>query len=160
MEALGSISGARNVHLPARVLAQGDGYYAWPLPQSEPGRISSNYGSRTDPMHGEKRHHHGLDIAASRGTPVLAMADGTVVKAGRAGKYGKVVYLDHGDGVVTRYAHQDTLTVKVGDKVLGGEQLGSVGATGRATGPHLNLEVRVDGKAVDPHRFFESGEVE
>jgi len=159
MEALGSISGARNVHLPARVLAQGDGYYAWPLPQSEPGRISSDFGRRRDPVHGKHKNHKGMDIAAPRGTPVLSMAPGVVVRADRSPTYGNVVYIDHGGGVVTRYAHQDRLDTRRGDRVLRGQQIGTVGSTGRSTGPHLHLEVRVEGKAIDPHDFLrQSGE--
>jgi len=133
--------------------------WSWPLPKSEPGRISSGYGTRHDPMHGGERHHGGLDIAAPRGTPVLAMAEGVVVRAGSSGAYGNLVELRHSSGAVTRYAHQDRLDVRVGDSVQAGQQLGTVGSTGRSTGNHLHLEVRVEGHSVDPMDFLrEAGE--
>lgn len=128
--------------------------WSWPLPKSEPGRISSGYGTRHDPMHGHQRHHGGMDIAAPRGTPVLAMREGVVIRAGNSGAYGNLVELRHPSGAVTRYAHQDRLNVSVGDTVKAGQQLGTVGSTGRSTGNHLHLEVRVDGHSVDPMDFL------
>jgi len=128
--------------------------WSWPLPSSEPGRVSSEFGSREDPFHGRERHHGGLDVAAPKGTPVLAMADGVVVRAGKRGSYGNFVELRHKNGVVTRYAHQDRLDVTKGQRVRAGAQLGTVGSTGRATGDHLHLEVRVDGEGVDPYDFL------
>jgi len=128
--------------------------WSWPLPKSEPGRISSDYGARHDPIHGHESHHGGMDIAAPQGTPVLAMADGVVVRAGLSGAYGNLVELRHSSGAVTRYAHQDRLDVRAGDSVQAGQQLGTVGSTGRSTGHHLHLEVRVEGHSVDPMDFL------
>lgn len=152
-----SVGAARpsvRVHVPAEVFANGDGYYAWPLPKGEPGSITSGYGLRRDPFGHKHKTHKGLDISAPTGTPVLSMAPGIVLRSDRSPSYGNVVYVDHGGGVVTRYAHQDRLDVRRGDRVLRGQQLGTVGSTGRSTGPHLHLEVRVEGKAVDPHEFL------
>ena len=141
----------------AQAPAHRDGW-SWPLPGDEPGRVSSEFGSRLDPIHGRKSHHGGLDVAAPRGTPVLAMADGVVVSAGQRGSYGNLVEVRHENGVVTRYAHQDRLDVERGQQVRAGTQLGTVGSTGRATGDHLHLEVRVHGKKVDPYQFLSGSE--
>lgn len=128
--------------------------WSWPLPGNEPGRVSSEFGVRHDPLHGRHSHHDGLDVAAPKGTPVLAMADGVVVSAGPRGSYGNFVEVRHQNGVVTRYAHQDRVDVKKGQRVRAGTQLGTVGSTGRSTGNHLHLEVRVDGQSVDPYDFL------
>lgn len=112
---------------------------------------SSGYGWRDDPV--DRRHrkfHKGTDFRADRGTPVLAAAGGWVRFAGVKGGYGKVVFLDHGGGVTTRYAHLSSLDVAEGDIVGAGALIARVGATGRVTGPHLHFEVRLDGRAVDP----------
>jgi len=128
--------------------------WSWPLPAGEPGAISSGFGHREAPVAGASTDHHGLDIAAPEGTPVLAAADGVVTRAGEAGGYGLVVEVDHGDGIVTRYAHQSAMDVAVGDTVSAGDRIGSVGSTGVSSGPHLHLEVRVDGAPVDPVQFL------
>lgn len=130
--------------------------FAWPLPDGQ-GRVSSHFGHRADPLGGGDRAHHGLDLAAPEGTSILAVKGGVVRRAGLAGGYGNLVEIDHGDGVVSRYAHQSELAVAVGDRVEAGELVGRVGSTGRSTGPHLHLEVRVDGAPVDPEHFL-SGE--
>lgn len=130
--------------------------FAWPLP-SGAGRVSSHFGHRADPLGGADRAHHGLDLAAPEGTPILAVKGGVVRRAEVAGGYGKLVEIDHGDGVVSRYAHQSELAVRPGERVEAGQLLGRVGSTGRSTGPHLHLEVRVDGTPVDPEHFL-SGE--
>lgn len=154
VSSLGTASTATPVHVPAQVFGGPEGRFAWPLPKTEPGRISSNFGGRVHPVLGGHHHHKGLDIAAPAGTPVLSMAAGTVVRADKSSSYGNVVYVDHGDGVVTRYAHQERLDVEEGQRVVRGQQLGTVGSTGRSTGNHLHLEVRVSGKAVDPQDFL------
>ena len=97
------------------------------------------------------KFHKGTDFRADRGTPVYAAGTGVVAFAGVKGGYGKVIFLDHGGGVVTRYAHLSSIDVKVGVAVAGAARIGRVGATGRATGPHLHFEVRLDGRAVDPN---------
>ncbi|MFN3201812.1 MAG: peptidoglycan DD-metalloendopeptidase family protein [Bradymonadia bacterium] len=113
------------------------------------GRLSSHFGPRR--LHGgPKRHHKGLDIAAPTGRPIGAALPGKVAFAGTLKGYGKVVYLDHGDGLTTRYAHASALEVKAGDEVAQGQTIAAVGSTGRSTGPHLHFEVRRNGKAEDP----------
>jgi murein DD-endopeptidase MepM/ murein hydrolase activator NlpD len=156
--ALGSGEGRGKIHVPAQVFGGTEGAYSWPLPKGQPGSITSDYGMRQDPFGRGHRHHRGLDISAPAGTPVLAMAAGEVLRSDRSPTYGNVVYVDHGQGVVTRYAHQERLDVVRGDRVVRGQQLGTVGSTGRSTGPHLHLEVRVGGKAVDPQEFLGQAE--
>lgn len=114
------------------------------------GRISSNFGVRPDPWTGVKRFHKGLDIAAPVGTPVKAAAAGKVAFSGWADGYGRLVTIDHGDGTITRYGHNGLNLVQVGDAVTAGQQIALVGATGRATGPHLHFEVERNGETVDP----------
>ena len=114
------------------------------------GTPTSGYGMRLDPVHGGTVNHPGFDLAAKEGTPVAAAAAGTVVHAGPAGTYGNLVTLRHDDGFETRYAHLSAVTVKAGDRVDAGQQLGNVGTTGYSTGPHLHFEVRHDGKTMDP----------
>ncbi|HEU0030387.1 MAG TPA: M23 family metallopeptidase [Kofleriaceae bacterium] len=112
---------------------------------------SSGFGWRNDPIRHHRKFHAGADIRGKHGTPVVAAGDGVVVLAGNKNGYGNVIYVDHGGGVVTRYAHLSRIQVKVDDKVLAGQQIGKVGSTGRATGPHLHFEVRLEGQAVDPN---------
>ena len=114
------------------------------------GTITSRFGRRSDPFHGKKRQHKGLDIAAPEGTPIHPIRPGTVVSSGERGGFGNVVVLDHGDGTTSLYAHCSELLVKKGDQVKRGQVIATVGSTGRSTGPHLHLEVHRDGKAVDP----------
>lgn len=114
------------------------------------GPIVSAFGNRSDPFTGETRMHQGIDIDAPAGSPIWAATDGVVTFAGERGGFGKLVILDHGDGVETYYAHQQRIDVSVGDQVAAGHQLGLVGSTGRSTGPHLHFEVRVEGSPVNP----------
>ena len=114
------------------------------------GPIVSGFGQRSDPFTGEIRMHQGIDIDAPAGAPIWAAHDGVVTFAGERGGFGKLVIVDHGDGVETYYAHQQRIDVSVGDEITAGHQLGLVGSTGRSTGPHLHFEVRVDGAPVDP----------
>ena len=118
------------------------------------GTPTSGYGSRIDPIQHKEIKHPGFDLAAKTGTPVSAAAPGTVVSAGPAGTYGNLVTVRHGNGVETRYAHLSATTVKVGDHVEQGQQIGNVGTTGYSTGPHLHFEVRKDGQAIDPAPFL------
>jgi murein DD-endopeptidase MepM/ murein hydrolase activator NlpD len=112
---------------------------------------SSGYGWREDPINRRNKFHHGTDYRGKRGTPILAAGKGTVVFAGRRGGYGRCVFIDHGNGVITRYAHMQSIEVNVGDSVIGGMQIGKLGSTGRTTGAHLHFEVRLEGRSVDPN---------
>ena len=118
------------------------------------GRLSSSFGTRTDPITGATRAHNGMDIAAPEGTDIRAVRDGVVRHAGVSPSYGNFIIVDHGDGLETRYAHCSKLMVETGDKVRAGERIAAVGSTGRSTGPHLHLEVRQDGKPLDPKEVF------
>lgn len=114
------------------------------------GWLSSSVGRRTDPINGGADFHGGLDISADAGTPVYATADGTVTIARREGAYGNLITIDHGYGLETRYGHLSKYDVKAGAKVKRGQIVGRVGSTGRATGPHLHYEVRVNGRPLNP----------
>ena len=118
------------------------------------GTPTSGYGNRIDPIQHKEIKHPGYDLAAKTGTPVSAAAAGTVVQAGPAGTYGNLVTVRHGNGVETRYAHLSATTVKAGDHVDAGQQIGNVGTTGYSTGPHLHFEVRKDGQPIDPAPFL------
>jgi murein DD-endopeptidase MepM/ murein hydrolase activator NlpD len=112
--------------------------------------VSSAYGWRSDPFSGALRYHQGVDFKAAYGQQVPAAADGRVVESGEKGAYGLTVVVEHADGVRTRYAHLSSLAVTSGDRVLQGQEIGRVGQSGRATGPHLHFEVMQNGKRVDP----------
>lgn len=118
------------------------------------GWVSSQFGHRVDPFSGDSAFHSGIDFTAKRGTEIQAVASGVVIYAGRMHEYGNTIEINHGDGYVTRYAHQDQLKVAVGDLVKRGETIGTVGATGRASGPHLHFEVLKNGQYVDPRRYI------
>lgn len=126
-------------------------------PVSGTAHISSGYGNRTDPFLKRTAFHAGIDFRAPTGTPVLAAAGGRVIHAGTNGGYGKMVDIDHGNGLVTRYAHLSAISVSLGDTIVGGQRLGNAGSTGRSTGPHLQFEVRRGGSALDPTRFLAAG---
>ena len=116
--------------------------------------VSSNFGMRTDPITGRRTWHNGIDIASKEGAPVIAMAPGVVTFAGTKPGYGKVVDIDHGGGIKTRYAHQRELSVETGFFVRKGQQIGEVGSTGRSTGPHVHYEVHKNGRSIDPAQFI------
>ncbi len=119
------------------------------------GRVSSRFGWRALSVNGN-HFHAGVDLAVPLGTPVHAARDGTVVKAGWGGTYGNVVFLDHGDGTQTRYAHLSRIEVRVGESLRQGDVLGLAGSTGASTGPHVHFELRFDGRAVDPLDYLQS----
>lgn len=119
--------------------------------------FSSGFGVRSDPFLGRPAMHTGLDFRASTGDPVRVTANGKVVNAGWAGGYGRMVEVDHGNGLSTRYGHLSQINVKVGEIVKIGQVIGEVGSTGRSTGPHLHYETRIDGEAVDPQKFLRAG---
>lgn len=116
--------------------------------------ITSGFGGRADPFGGGAAFHKGIDFHASLGDPVMAVADGVVSYAGTRSGYGNVVEIDHGNGYVTRYAHNSRLLVKVGELVHRGDQVARAGSTGRSTGAHVHFEVWRDGRVVNPSRFL------
>lgn len=126
-------------------------------PVAGPVEFSSGFGVRSDPFLGRPAMHTGLDFRASTGEPVRATASGRVIKAGWHGGYGRLVEVDHGNGLTTRYGHLSAINVKMGEHIRIGQTLGEVGSTGRSTGPHLHYETRIDGEAVDPQRFLRAG---
>ena len=120
-------------------------------------KLNSGFGYRRDPFRRRGAIHTGLDFGGPRNAPILATAPGTVIEAGRSGAYGIMVVVDHGMGIETRYAHLSRALVRVGDKVPAGKVVGLMGRTGRATGPHLHYEIRVDGRPLNPKPFIEAG---
>ncbi|MTI85628.1 MAG: M23 family metallopeptidase [Firmicutes bacterium] len=128
------------------------GIWKWPLPGSY--TITSGFGSRVDPVEGRNAFHHGLDISAAMGAPVLAARDGEVIFAGKKGNYGNVIFVDHGRGIQTRYAHLSRIAVEPGQQVNAGGVIGYAGNTGKSTGPHLHLEIRVNGRVRNPVNFY------
>lgn len=122
-----------------------------------PARLTSSFGVRNDPLDGRRRHHHGIDLAAKRGTQIMPLMPGTVVFSGRSGAYGNAVVVRHANGVETLYGHNARNLVHAGDKVAANTPLGVVGSTGRSTGPHLHFEVRQDGHRVDPMAYVSLG---
>jgi len=132
------------------------GTLQWPLPVA--GTITSQFGHRVDPITGEVSSHTGTDIACAEGTPILAAADGTVTVANGldswGGSYGYYIQIDHGGGLETLYAHCSSICVTTGQQVQAGQVIGYVGHTGRATGSHLHLEVKIDGNRADAMQYF------
>ncbi len=123
----------------------------WPVKR---GFISSLFGTRTDPFTGRRTRHTGVDFAALSGTDVLAVAGGVVAFAGTRSGYGRVVEINHGNGYVTRYAHNSRNLVRIGERVVKGQAIALVGQSGRATGSHVHFEVMVDGRRIDPHQYI------
>ncbi|HSI25619.1 MAG TPA: M23 family metallopeptidase [Methylotenera sp.] len=127
------------------------------LPNSKPitaAYNSSSYGWRIDPFNGNKAFHEGLDFTANTGTTIRAAADGIVSSTEQGGAYGKLVKIEHGAGLETRYAHTSRILVKVGERVTKGQIVAEVGSTGRSTGPHLHYEIRLNGAALDPRKYL------
>jgi murein DD-endopeptidase MepM/ murein hydrolase activator NlpD len=120
------------------------------------GWFSSNFGYRIDPFNGLQSFHEGIDFPAESGTPVVAAASGKVIESGYQPQYGKIVEIDHGNGLVSRYAHASEVYVNEGDLVVRGQKVAAVGSTGRSTGPHLHFEVRLNGVPQNPTRFLRS----
>ncbi|MFN3617998.1 MAG: peptidoglycan DD-metalloendopeptidase family protein [Aquabacterium sp.] len=118
------------------------------------GAIGSGFGFRSDPFRGTRALHTGLDFPAPTGTPIAAAAGGVVLTAEFHPQYGQMIELDHGNQLVTRYAHASRMLVKPGDLVKRGQKIAEVGSTGRSTGPHLHFEVLVDGVHQNPARFL------
>lgn len=119
--------------------------------------VSSAFGARTDPFNGARALHEGIDMVGKLRSEVLATAPGTVIFAGWKGGYGRVVEVDHGLGITTRYAHLYSIDVKVGDAVDYRQMIGKLGSSGRSSGPHVHFEVRYAGKPLDPMGFLKAG---
>lgn len=130
-----------------------------PTAQPVPGSVlGSAFGFRNDPFNGRSALHTGLDFQAESGTPILAAAGGVVVTQEAHAAYGNMVEVDHGNDLVTRYAHASAVFVKKGDVVKRGQKIAAVGSTGRSTGPHLHFEVLVQSVPQDPQKFLAAGE--
>ena len=121
------------------------------------GWYSSNYGWRIDPFTGQKAFHEGVDFMADPGTAIHAAGGGIVVYADTYAGYGNMLEIDHGNGLISRYAHASRMLVKVGDVVMKGQKIGEVGNTGRSTGPHLHFEVRHRGAPQNPEHYLHRG---
>ena len=134
----------RNVH--ARVTPSGRAV--------EKGLLSSKFGKRIDPFSGKKESHKGIDIAGKEGSEILAVGDGLVTFSGYRKGFGNLVELDHGNGYSTRYAHNKSQLVDVGETVRKGQAIALMGSTGRSTGPHVHIEVLRNGKQVDPAKYI------
>jgi murein DD-endopeptidase MepM/ murein hydrolase activator NlpD len=130
------------------------------LPTIQPVNVSYNasgFGWRIDPFSGKGAFHEGIDFSAPAGTPIVAAAGGVVIAAEYHHQFGNMLEIDHGNNIVTRYAHASKLLMKVGDIVKRGQQIAHVGSTGRSTGAHLHFEVLVKGVQQDPHKFLAAG---
>jgi murein DD-endopeptidase MepM/ murein hydrolase activator NlpD len=129
------------------------------MPQVLPARldyISSAFGYRADPFTHSGAFHPGLDFRGPYGAPIYAAARGRVVFAGQRSGYGNCIEVDHGNGLVTRYAHMSAFRARIGQMVSGGQMIGAIGSTGRSTGPHLHFEVRINDRPVNPRPFLEA----
>lgn len=125
----------------------------WPV---ENGWISSLFGIRTDPFTGRLTHHTGMDFAGREGSDVLAVAAGLVSFAGERYGYGRLVEINHGNGYLTRYAHNKDVAVRVGERVNKGQRVARMGSTGRSTGPHVHFEVLFNGQLVNPEQYIQA----
>jgi murein DD-endopeptidase MepM/ murein hydrolase activator NlpD len=117
------------------------------------GWISSYFGQRADPFDGRQAYHRGIDFAAPEGSQVIAVASGIVTYSKERFGYGRTVEINHGNGYVTRYGHNQKLLVNVGDTIQKGDPIALIGSTGRSTGPHLHFEVLKEGRSIDPMSF-------
>jgi len=127
------------------------------MPNGRPvtnGWLSSRYGKRIDPFSGKTSWHAGVDFAGKKGSDVISVASGIVTLAKNKYGFGRLIEISHGNGFVTRYAHNSKLMVKVGDKVEKGEVIAKMGSTGRSTGPHVHFEVLKDNKVVNPRKYI------
>lgn len=120
-------------------------------------RFTSAFGTRSDPFQSRAAMHAGIDMAGPIGTPIHATADATVGRAGTSNGYGNLIELNHGAGIATRYGHLSRIMVSAGDRVRRGQVIGLMGSTGRSTGSHLHYEVRLDGRAINPLPFLQTG---
>lgn len=146
------LQGSTDATVPPEALTISDSGFCWPTPGYT--TITSPYGYRIHPITGKLKFHSGVDIGAPGGTPIVAVADGTVTISVYSSSYGNYVEIDHGGGVRTRYAHMSKRLCKVGDTVTQGETIGLVGSTGNSTGNHCHFEVRINGTTYDPMQYF------
>ncbi len=137
-----------NRNLIARIMPSGQAV--------EQGLLSSKFGKRIDPFTGKWEQHKGIDIAGKEGSDVLATGDGVVIWSGTRSGYGNLVEINHGNEVITRYAHNKALLVQQGDTVHKGQPIALMGSTGRSTGPHVHIEVLRDGEQVNPAQYLSS----
>lgn len=128
------------------------GQYIWPCPAYS--RLSSGYGNRVHPISGKVQFHDGIDLAASSGTPILAMAPGTVTRSGQNGGYGNYISIDHGGGLMSFYAHCSALYARQGEAVKAGQKIAAVGTTGSSTGNHLHFGVHLNSKSANPQSYY------
>lgn len=128
--------------------------YSWPLDPEAPQYISSPFGYRSDPFTRERAYHAGIDIAAQKGTAVLAAAEGVVSRTGSHPRLGKFVRIDHAENEYSLYGHLSKIHVMQGQNIDAREQIGQVGSTGRSTGPHLDFSIRKNGEAVNPEKYL------
>jgi len=149
-----SSSGADSASLPVSSIQILDEQISALLPGEETAQISSGYGPRPDPFTGQKSFHHGLDIQAPQGSDIHPVLQGTVVFSGEQEGYGNVVVIDHGNGFVSKYAHNQTNFVHEGQHVDTGSVIAQVGSSGRSTGPHVHFEVAFKGQRVDPNALL------
>jgi murein DD-endopeptidase MepM/ murein hydrolase activator NlpD len=126
-------------------------------PVGIPSRVTSNFGMRTDPIRKRPGWHGGIDMGAGWNAPIIAAGPGKVIFAGRKTGYGRVVDIDHGGGFVSRYAHLNRITTRRGNEVSVGDSLGTMGSSGRSTGPHLHYEILFHGKPYNPVEFIKAG---
>lgn len=122
------------------------------------GWMSSPFGVRTDPFTGRQARHHGVDFAGVMGSDIIAVASGVVTWAGQRYGYGNLVEINHGNGYVTRYAHNKAIVVQVGDTVKKGQVVSKMGSSGRSTGPHVHFEVLQNGRVVNPITYIQSAD--
>jgi len=122
----------------------------WPVD----GQVTASFGERIDPFNGEGAFHSGVDISAAYGTPIVAPADGVVTFTDLLGGYGKLIMIDHGNGISTRYGHLSGFAVTAGQHVHRGDVIGYIGISGRSTGPHLHYEVRINDTPVNPYKYL------
>jgi len=147
---LGILGGSRTLSSPADWMALAKLPSIWPTE----GRITSAFGERVDPFNGEGAFHRGIDISTSYGHQIVAPADGVVTFADFSSGYGRMVMLDHGHGIQTRYGHMSAFAVADGQHVRRGQLIGYVGLSGRTTAPHLHYEVWLRGVPVNPHKYL------
>ncbi|MEN8198707.1 MAG: peptidoglycan DD-metalloendopeptidase family protein, partial [Thermodesulfobacteriota bacterium] len=131
-----------------------DSLHYLPLGRPVPGPVTSRFGQRTDPVNGKRGIHTGVDMRGRTGQQIVATADGVVKKAFYNGSYGRYVEIDHGNGYRTKFAHMKKLLVKRGAQIKRGQSVGTVGNSGRSTGPHLHYEVCLNGKPVNPGKYM------